>query len=29
MAVISANNGSYFYSTENKNDNNLIKRQVL
>ena len=29
MAVISTNDGSYFYLTENKNDNNLIKRQVL
>ena len=29
MEVISTNDGSYFYLTENKNDNNLIKRQVL
>ena len=29
MEVISTNDGSYFYLTENTNDNNLIKRQVL
>ena len=29
MEVISTNDGSYFYLTENKNGNNLINRQVL